>query len=391
MTTLSGCLERRVWAQLSGGKLYPNLYTMLVASPGVGKDQAINPAVNMMRAAGCFHVSPISVTGKGLLDALASSKAVKDFKFGTDLVKYHTMFVAVPEFGTLLDKHDLGFLSILNELYNCSPMFEEKLRSRKEDLVIENPHMAMLTGTQPSYMASMFPEEAWGMGFFARTMLIYQGKAEKKAMFSGGMFKDSTEREHREKELVNHLKRVQKLTGPMSFTEGAQSVIEHFNEVEAEAEAPQHPRLFHYNTRRTLHLIKISMVLAGAELKMEITEDHVNQAKSAMYEAEGLMPEIFKEMAHGGHKSHLDDAFYYICRMYNASGRKPVPEHKIIQMLSAKVPAQLIPHLLNTMLNSKMIKEASESDDPKIKLLAQFNKLTQTSRSFEPVLLSVVE
>lgn len=384
-------MERRLWAQLSGGKLYPNLYTMLVASPGVGKDQAINPAVNMMRKAGVFHVSPISVTGKGLLDALASAKAVKDFKQGNELIKYHTMFVAVPEFGTLLDKHDLGFLSILNELYNCSPMFEEKLRTRKEDLVIENPHLAMLTGTQPSYMASMFPEEAWGMGFFARTMLIYQGKAEKKALFSGGMFGSSTLKEEREKELVLHLKKIQKMVGGMEFNQEAQNAIEFFNEREAEAEAPQHPRLFHYNTRRTLHLIKISMVLAAAELSMVVTEEHVNSAKLSLYEAEGLMPEIFKEMANGSHKSHLDEAFYFICKLYNASGRKPVPEHKIIQMLSAKVPAQQIPFIINTMLNAKMIKEASESDDPKVKLLAAFNKLSQTARFFEPVALTVLD
>jgi len=261
LTVISACLERRVWVNLTGGKLFPNLYTMLVANPGVGKDQSINPAVNMMREAGVFSVSPISITAKGLLDAIADPKAVKDYRFGTDLVKYHTLFVAVPEFGTLLDKHDLGFLSILNELYNCGPIFEEQLRSRKENLKILNPHMAMLTGTQPSYMASMFPEESWGMGFFARTILVYWGEATKKDMF-GAMFEENTAREAEKKALIKHLKEMQKLVGPVDFTPEAQASIEHFNKVESELTAPTHPRLFHYNTRRTLHLIKLTMVLA---------------------------------------------------------------------------------------------------------------------------------
>ena len=345
----------------------------------------------MMRAAGVFNVSPISVTGKGMLDALAASKAVKDFKLGPDTIKYHTMFVAVPEFGTLLDKHDLGFLSILNELYNCGPMFEESLRSRTEDLVIENPHLAMLTGTQPSFMASMFPDEAWGMGFFARTMLIYQGKAEKKSLFSGGMFGDDTEKLKKEKQLIKQLKEINKISGAMVFTKEAQDNIEFFNEVESEAEAPQHPRLFHYNTRRTLHLIKVSMVLAAAELRTEVTGEDVEMAKASLLEAEGYMPEIFKEMTSGAHKSHIEEAFYYIQRLYTSSGRKPVPEHKIIQMLSAKIPAQQIPYLINTMLSARMIKEATDSDDPKTKLLAAFNKMSQNTRFFEPVALTALD
>lgn len=377
--------------QLSGGKLTPNLFVMLVANPGVGKDQAINPAVSLMRKAGIFHVSPISMTGKGLLDALMSPKAVKDFKLGLDLVKYHTMFIAAPEFGTLMDKHDLGLLSILNELYNCSPVFEETLRSRKEDLVIENPHIGMLTGTQPSFMASMFPEEAWGMGFFARTMLIYSGKPERKEMFSGGMFKENSAKDKVEKILLDQLKAIGKLTGAATFTKEAEKAVEHFNMVEAELEAPTHPRLVHYNTRRVLHLIKLAIILAASELTLTVSEAHVHLAKQYMIEAEGYMPEIFKEMTNGGHKNNMDEAFYFICRLYNAGGRKPVPEHKIIQMLSAKVPAMQIPHILNTMLAAKMIKEASDSDDPKTKLLAMFNKLSQTTRFFEPVLLTVVE
>ena len=254
VTVVSAALERRVWVNLSGGKLYPNLFTMLVAPPGVGKDLSMNPAVNIMRASKKFSIAPISVTNKGLLDAMADPKAVKDYRLGNDLVKYQTLFLAVPEFGTLLDKHDLGFLSILNELYNCSPMFEEKLRSRKEDLVIENPHMVMLTGTQPSFMSAMFPEEAWGMGFFSRTLLIYQGTSEKKPMFSGGYFGDNSVKEKAEKDLSQHLVRINTLLGAMEFSVEAQKVIEFFHLTEGDATAPEHPRLYHYNTRRNTAL-----------------------------------------------------------------------------------------------------------------------------------------
>ena len=37
ITTLSGALEKRVWTLTKAGPQFANLYTMLVAPPGVGK------------------------------------------------------------------------------------------------------------------------------------------------------------------------------------------------------------------------------------------------------------------------------------------------------------------------------------------------------------------
>ena len=41
ITTLSGALEKRVWCTTKAGPQFANLYTMLVAPPGIGKSQAI--------------------------------------------------------------------------------------------------------------------------------------------------------------------------------------------------------------------------------------------------------------------------------------------------------------------------------------------------------------
>jgi len=103
------------------------------------------------------------------------------------------------------------------------------------------------------------------------------------------------------------------------------------------------------------------------------------------------MPEIFKEMSHGTHKSFMDEAYFYLVKLYQQGGRKPVPEHKLIQLLSTKVPVQQIHFVLKAMLDSKMIKEASESSDPKTQLLAAFSKLSSTARYFEPVALTTLD
>ena len=128
----------RKWAaaQTAGGTLYPNMFLLMISNPGVGKDQAINPMRDIWAAAGKFNLAPISMTGKGLLDQLADASSQKQLldKQKNLWINYHSLLIAVPELGVIMPTHDLGFLSILNELFNCWPLFEERIRSRKEIL-----------------------------------------------------------------------------------------------------------------------------------------------------------------------------------------------------------------------------------------------------------------
>ena len=61
ITAVSGAVERRVWVETGKGKLYPNLYTLLVGPPGSGKSQAIKPVKELLdgseRAESCSRIT----------------------------------------------------------------------------------------------------------------------------------------------------------------------------------------------------------------------------------------------------------------------------------------------------------------------------------------------
>ena len=46
---VAAACERRIWLTTSKGTLYPNLYTVLVGTPGVGKGQVIKPVLEVLR------------------------------------------------------------------------------------------------------------------------------------------------------------------------------------------------------------------------------------------------------------------------------------------------------------------------------------------------------
>ena len=77
---VAGALERRVWTLNSGKKTFPNLYTLLVAPPGVGKF-TIELVRGLWREttqpnskAPAFSVAPDSVTRESMLDEMVKAK-----------------------------------------------------------------------------------------------------------------------------------------------------------------------------------------------------------------------------------------------------------------------------------------------------------------------------
>lgn len=355
ISAVSGALERKCWIHTAASKLFPNMFILLVAPPGVGKDQAIAPMRNLLAKTGLFNLAPISMTHKGMIDHLASEACNKQFIRDGQWISYHSMLVCVPEFGVLVPGHDLAFMSSLNELYNCWDLYEERSRTRKETLRIENPHIHLISGTQPKFLGELFPETAYGMGFTSRIIMVYAGTPVRQ-----NLFQKRPQHEAMEEALKDDLISIGQLNGPFTLSEDAMAAIEEWHAVGCEKDKPSHSKLMHYNARRIMHVLKITMTYCAARSNdMHIELSDFMRAKDTLLEAEEDMPEIFKEIASGGQISEIEETFHYILRLYQRH-QKPVSEHRVVHFLSGRVPANQIKFIIDTMLSSKMI-----SVDPK--------------------------
>ena len=351
---VAGALERRCQIRTNGGVLFPNLFVLFVAPPGVGKDQAINPMRELWAATGKFNIAPISMTHKGLIDQLAeesSHKSIIDPETN-HYDSYHSLLCAVPELGVLIPSHDLGFLSALNELYNCYDLFEERIRSKGEVLRIEKPHISIISGTQPKYLGELFPEAAYGMGFTSRIIMVYAGTPVRVTLWGKRNFNPELKAD-----LIEDLKQMSTLTGDFTITEDAAAAIEAWHLFGCEQDKPQHSRLLHYNARRIMHCLKLSMAFSVSESNNMVIElKHWDAARELLLETEELMPEIFKEISAGGQAAEIEEAFLHIVRAYGKTG-KEISESILVHFLHNKVPANQIDFIINTMLRAKMLKE----------------------------------
>jgi len=355
ISAIAGALERRCWIHTAAAKLYPNMFILLVAPPGVGKDFAINPMKDLWNSTGKFNLAPIAMTHKGLVDALSEETAHKQYVQDGEWNSYHSLLVAVPELGVLVPGHDLAFLSTLNELYNCGDVYEERSRMSKETLRIERPHLHIISGTQPKYLGELFPEAAYGMGFTSRIIMIYAGTPVRVSLFQ-----DRDCQKHLRLSLRDDLTQIEKLRGPFTITNEAQALIEHWHLAGCESDKPSHGKLIHYNARRIMHLLKLCMVFSVSRTAALVIEpEDFHNALHTLLEAETDMPEIFKEISSGGQISEIEEAFHFILRLYNRS-KKPVGEHRLIHFLSSRVPTNQINFIVDTMIRSKMIKQETK-------------------------------
>src|SRR5882724_11244346 len=175
ISAIAGALERRVWVETSRGVLYPNMFCLLVGPPGVGKSNAISIVEELWYSSKKFKVAPNNVTKAALVDALLEADRKIILPNGGGLVEYHCLLTSSSEFGVLVPAHDLEFLSVLNYIYDNPKVYRENRRSLNKNIEIIHPQITILAGTQPGFLASLLPEEAWSMGFTSRIIMIYAG------------------------------------------------------------------------------------------------------------------------------------------------------------------------------------------------------------------------
>ena len=142
LTILSSLLGRRVWidneAELP--RAFPNLYSMLVAPPGVGKDIIISWAAEVLNELQAF-VGPqnriwatagTSISPKGIYDALASSDHCEQtFRWNGKPYQFRSLTFLIGEMSTIMPDYDQRLVGILNDLYNCAPFAADRIRGQE--------------------------------------------------------------------------------------------------------------------------------------------------------------------------------------------------------------------------------------------------------------------
>lgn len=352
IATVAGALERRTWVVTKKSLLYPNLFTLLVSNPGIGKSQAIQHVGEFWLATKQLKVSPDNMTKAALVDALEASSRNLILN-ETTLVEFHSLNVAASEFGVLVPAHDLDFLSVLNHIYDNPPYYRELRRGRKDEDDIIKPQLNIIAGTQPAYLANLLPEAAWGQGFCSRLIMIYSGDRTITPLFATEEGITAAEIKLKN-DLIMDLTTMTTLYGQMKWTEPAKELATKLDK-EGIKPVPEHSKLEHYNARRIVHVIKLSMISSASRgNSLIIEEQDVERAKGWLLHAEEFMPDIFKEMVQRSDSQVISDLHFFAYRIYMKE-KKPVHKVRLIHFLQHRVPSEKVERVLDIAVKANIL------------------------------------
>lgn len=351
IATIAGALERKVWVRSLGSRLFPNMYTVLVAPPGVGKTEITWRIRKLWESLEDHHIASTSVTKASLIDELAdANRRWVDAKAADPVTHFNSLLMCINELGVLLPAYENEFMNTLTDLWDCKH-YSERRRTSKIEIDIDNPQLNLVAACTPSYLMHVLPEGAWDQGFLSRTMLVYSGDRQLRSLFAESHFD-----EEEFNTLKDGLMDIANIFGEIRFEKAAAEAMDNFHLTDGEPK-PDHPKLLSYNIRRTVHLLKLCMVFSVSRSdQLVVTLEDWQRAYDALIEVELHMPDIFKAMSQGGAGKTMEEAWHFVFTTHAKEGT-PVLKHRLINFLQERVPVHNIQPTIDMMQQGQMIEK----------------------------------
>ena len=351
---IAGALEQKVWVHTNGSPLYPNLYTIFVAPPGVGKSDSFKPLRAFWKKLKDHKIAASNVSKASLIDELHDSQRVLIHPGrNPPTIEFHSLKVIASELTVFIPEFATDFMSVMTNIYDTEP-FHERKRTQKTNIEIARPQINFIAGTTPSSLVQLLPEGAWDQGFLSRCMLVFGVERRKQSLFLSRELDPKLQ-----KDMESDIIEISNLYGELKFTQAAADFIDEWH-LGGGLPVPDHPKLQHYLTRRTAHLLKLSQVAcvsAGNELVIEVA--HIQQAMDWLFDMEAHIPEIFKAMNSGGDGKVMDEAWHMLFQFF-IRHKRGAPRALLVEFISRRAPSHAVERIIDLMEKSDMIRPVAE-------------------------------
>jgi hypothetical protein len=355
ISLLASALERKVFVYVQGYKsnLYPNLYIFLLAPPAIGKTVLTSLIHDMHAELEHHHIAPSAVSRGSLMDALRDAQRNVPNVQGK-MMSFNSLMTVINELQVFMPEYSADFMSTITDIYDCKP-YGEKKRGKDLNYKMLAPQLNIIAATTPANLQQLLPDNAYEHGFMTRVIMVYGDKAR---MIN--LFQEPPDDKVLRINLIHDLKVIGNLCGQMEFTAEAKEFLNSWHN-QGGPPKPDHPRLLHYNNRRTAHVMKLSMIASAMERDdLTILASDVRTAIDWIVECEAQMDNIFSAMKAGSERQIMLDCVHAMRRMFEKH-KKPIREAVVIEYLQMRgIPSHSVERLLKLMIAAEMFTKTFE-------------------------------
>ena len=315
VSTLSALLGRKCYIPQGVFTIYPNLYIVLVGSPGMKKSSAMNIGKNLLRTIKDFPLAPASMTREAMLASLQQN----DCRFTASNVEmsFHQVSAFVTELQEFIGgKHrNQSMIDILTAIWD-EPTYEYHTINR-DPIRIDQPYVTLLACCTTDWLNEKLKASIISEGLARRMIFVYEEHRSKYVPFPTL----SQEQALAWVDLEDEAKKLRAITGRFSFTDDAREYWEQlYIKIQQEAETKD-IFLQHYWTTKHVLMIKVAMCLSAVLRGDKMIDMALLKIVHAMFnDFERNLPVLFKAMGRNELKSHEDKIEEFIAKAGN-SGR----------------------------------------------------------------------
>lgn len=180
---LSSLVGRRVWIKQGIFTFYPNLYIILVGSPGGGKSTALDEAKKFVRICKTLPLSGDAMTVQALLRNMTEESEgkvnphMKSYKYDGKIIPYAPISIFAGEFISFISMDPYGWITFLTTIYH-EDVHEVKTKNKGNDLLM-GPYITMLGCLTPDTQQNLLQQKVIGGGFSRRAIYVWaSGRGE---------------------------------------------------------------------------------------------------------------------------------------------------------------------------------------------------------------------
>lgn len=339
MTVVAAALGRKCFINRGYYKLFPNLFTILVAgSARCRKSTAINIGVELLKAVPTTRVIGGKITPERFIEEIKPDE-------GSDVAP--SVLVHSGELSVFLTKQQYGepLIHILTDMYDCPREWTYKTKN-KGQVLLKDLFLCIIAATTPDGVAQGIPPSALLEGFASRVLFIYQPDTPRR----NALPELTTEDEELRQQLWVLMEKIGTLQGEFTLTADARKwYIDWYNNMQP----PADKRLEGMFGRKHDHVLRVAMVLAASHLTKEIDEGFLDGALRAVEAVESNAPHAFAEIGGDQQTNYLSRAALFIKRS------KRVGHSEVLRKLYP-CRADQLKIIMETLIESGLVKRAED-------------------------------
>lgn len=291
ISTIASALRKKVWLELGRLKVFPNLYIVLVAEPGIArKSQAISYANDLIYHIPEIKTSADSVTPQALIQDLEESTCYDHIQ-GVGTIRHASLSVISKEFESFLGNagNSTKMLVTLTDLFDAGENPWKHRTKNSGNSTIASVFLNILGATTPKSLETSLSNLAIGGGLTSRILFVYSGMKHKKIAVP-----ELTPRLKSLKEdLIYDLSCIAKISGSFEFAEDAldywKTWYENFDETDSKRIQPRN-EFDGWYSRKPLMIQKVALCIAAS------TSDSNKITIKNIEDSLGLFPQLEEGM-----------------------------------------------------------------------------------------------